>query len=210
MKELSIFKNIEEADINKMLNCFGAERRKYQKDDTILLNMADTNLIGVMLSGYANMIKYDYNGNRTIIENLEHDSIFGKPFSYLDNDISVVATTDCEVLLMEYNCLIKRCKKNCVCHSMITDNVLDLLSDKIMDLNARLEVLSKRSIREKLMCYFSSIAKKKGKNIFYLPLTYTELADYLSVDRSAMMREIKKLKDKGMISSNGKRLKLNY
>ena len=209
MEELSIFKNIEEKDINKMLNCFGAETKKYQKDDIILSNMSNTNLIGVVLSGYANMIKYDYNGNRTIIESLEHDSIFGKPFSYLDNEVSVVATTDCEVLLMEYNCLIKRCKKNCVCHSMITDNVLDLLRDKIMELNERLEVLSKRSIREKVLCYLSLVAKKKRKNIFYLPLTYTELADYLSVDRSAMMREIKKLKDQGMISSNGKRLKLN-
>ena len=75
-----------------------------------------------------------------------------------------------------------------------------------IDLNERVEVLSKRSIREKLLSYLNIVSKKKGKKSFYLPLTYTELADYLSIDRSAMMREIKNLKDEGFIYSNGKKL----
>jgi len=210
MEELSIFKDIEISDINKMLKCFEARRIVFKKDRTILSNITNVNLIGIILSGTANMIRYDYNGNRTIIENLERDSIFGKTFSYLDSEVSVIATTDCEVLFFDYNYLLKRCRKNCVCHYMLTDNVLELLSKKIIDLNERLEVLSKRSIRDKLLCYFNLIMKKKGKKSFYLPLTYIELADYISVDRSAMMREIKNLKDDGFIISNGKKITLNY
>lgn len=211
MEELSIFKDIDSNDILKMMKCFDAKKIEFKKDRTILSNVINSSLIGVMLSGSANMIRYDYNGNRSIIESLEADSVFGKTFSYLDNEVSVVATSDCEVLLFNYDLLMKRCRKNCACHAKLMDNVLDLLSQKITLLNERLEVLSKRSIREKLLCYLNLIAKRKGKNTFYLPLTYTELADYLSVDRSAMMREIKNLKDEGFIASNGKKLTLiNY
>ena len=154
------------------------------------------------------MIRYDYNGNRSIIESLEENSIFGKMFSYLDNEVSIIATSECEILLFDYELLMKRCKNNCTCHVKIMDNILELLSSKIMSLNERVEVLSKRSIKDKLLCYFDLIAKRKGKKSFYLPLSYTELADYISVDRSAMMREIKNLKDDGIISSNGKKLTL--
>ncbi len=101
---------------------------------------------------------------------------------------------------------MNRCKKNCLCHNMLIDNVFTLLYQKIVDLNERLEVLSKRSTRDKLLTYLNLVSKKKGRKSFYLPLTYTELADYLSVDRSAMMREIKNLKDEGFIYSNGKKL----
>ena len=209
MEELSIFKDIEMIDILKMMKCFDAKRITYKRDRTILSNVINSNLIGIIVSGTANLIRYDYNGNRSIIESLERDSVFGKTFSYLDNEVSVVATSDCEVLLFDYTALMNRCKKNCVCHKMLIDNVFDLLSLKIVDLNERVEVLSKRSIRDKLLTYLNLVAKKKGKKSFYLPLTYTELADYLSVDRSAMMREIKNLKDEGFISSNGKKLTIN-
>ncbi len=206
MEELLIFKNIELIDILKMMKCFDAKRITYKKERTILSNVINSNLMGVVVNGYANLIRYDYNGNRTIIENLSKDSVFGKAFSYLDNEVSVVAVSDCEVLLFDYSLLMNKCRKNCSCHNNLIDNVLNLLSNKIIELNERLEVLSKRSTRDKLLSYFYIISKKKGKKTFYLPLTYTGLADYLSVDRSAMMREIKNLKDDGIISNDGKKL----
>lgn len=206
MEELKIFNGIELVDILKMIKCFDGRRITYKRDRTILSNVINSNLVGIIISGSANLIRYDYNGNRSIIESLEKDSVFGRTFSYLDNEVVVVAITDCEVLLLDYTLLMNRCKKNCPCHNKLIDNVFELLSQKIIDLNERVEVLSKRSIREKVLSYLNIVAKKKGKKSFYLPLTYTELADYLSVDRSAMMREIKNLKDEGFIYSNGKKL----
>lgn len=206
MEDLEIFKNIELDDILKMITCFDGKRITYKRERTILSNVINSNLVGIIISGTANLIRYDYNGNRNIIESLEKNSVFGKIFSYLDNEVFVVATTDCEVLLLNYSSLMNRCKKSCLCHNVLIDNVFNLLSQKIIDLNERVEVLSKRSIREKVLSYLNLVAKKKGKKSFYLPLTYTELADYLSIDRSAMMREIKNLKDEGFIYSNGKKL----
>lgn len=208
MEVNSIFEGIEEEDIKKMLKCFDAKTRTFKKDRTIVTNIINIKMIGIILEGTANMEKYDYNGNRSIIEKLEKNSVFGEVFSRLGSDISVIATSDCEVLFIEYEYLIKRCKKGCIYHSILTNNVLQLLSKKIVDLNERLEILSKRTIRDKLLSYFELLANNNPKRSFNLPFTYTDLADYLSIDRSAMMREIKNLKEEGFIETNGKKITL--
>lgn len=208
MEVKSIFEGIEEEDIKKMLKCFDAKTRTFKKDRTIVTNIINIKMIGIILEGTANVERYDYNGNRSIIEKLEKNSVFGEVFSRLGSDISVIATSDCEVLFIEYEHLIKRCKKGCIYHSVLTNNVLQLLSKKIVDLNKRLEILSKRTIRDKLLSYFELLANNNPKRSFNLPFTYTDLADYLSIDRSAMMREIKNLKEEGFIETNGKKITL--
>ena len=210
MNDLAIFKNISNDEIEFMLKCFHAIRMVYKKERTIISSIINSNYIGVILSGTANMVRYDYKGNRTILEKLERNSVFGNIFTFLGNDLSIIATTDCDVLLIEYSHVYEQCRKNCRCHTIFTSNILDLLSNKVIDLNERLEVLSNRSIRDKLLSYFGLLVKGKSKRSFILPFTYTELADYLSVDRSAMQRELKNLKDEGFITTNGKRITLNY
>ena len=206
MEVKSLFEGISDEDIEKMLKCFEARKMTFKKDRTIVTNIINVNLVGIILSGTANLERYDYNGNRSIIEKLEANSVFGEVFSRLGSDISVIATSDCEILLIEYDHIIKRCKKGCTYHSTLTNNMLKLLSNKIVELNKRLEILSKRSIRDKLLSYFELLASDSPKRSFTLPFTYTDLADYLSVDRSAMMREIKNLKEEGFIKTNGRKI----
>ena len=206
MEVKSIFEGISETDIEKMLKCFEARKLTFKKDRTIVTNIINVKLIGIMLSGTANMERYDYNGNRSIIEKLLPNSVFGEVFFRLGNDISVIATSDCEVLFIEYENIIKKCKKGCLYHNILTNNMLKLLSQKIVELNERVEILSKRSIRDKLLSYFELLASSNPKRSFLLPFTYTDLADYLSVDRSAMMRELKNLKEEGFIQTNGKKI----
>ena len=137
--------------------------------------------------------------------------MFGEIFtSNLNSEYYLVATSDCDVLFMEYNGIIKRCKKACPFHSILVDNVFKLMSNKIMDNNEKIEVLMNKTIREKLRTYFSLMSKKRGKKSFHLPFSYTDLADYLSIDRSAMMREIKNLKDDGIITVDNKKITINY
>ncbi len=203
MKIKSIFDGIEEKEVDKLLKILDAKKLSFKKDRTIVTNIINVKMIGILLNGTANMERYDYNGNRSIIEKLKENSIFGEVFSRLGSDISVVATSNCEVLFIEYDNLIK-CAKN----SILLNNIFTLLSNKIVDLNIRLEILSKRSIREKLLTYFLILANDKPDRIFTIPFTYTDLADYLSIDRSAMMREIKNLKEEGFIKTNGKQISL--
>ena len=205
MNELSIFKNMNVDEINETLRILGARRISFKKDHIIISNLFENDLIGIIITGTAAIIKYDYLGNRDIIDNLEYDSMFGRSFLYLDKDASIVATTDCEVLFLDYDRLLE----NRINLEKINTNINKIITLKITELYERVEILSKRTIKEKLMCYFKTLSKKKNKKTFVLPITYIELADYLSVDRSAMMREIKRLKDTKVISTNGKKITIN-
>lgn len=205
MSELSIFKNMSDTEINEVLKSLGARRISFKKEHIIISSLFENDLIGIITYGNAAIIKYDYLGNRYILDNLETDSMFGRPFLYMDSDASIVATTDCEVLFLDYDKLIENRNK----YEKINTNINIIITYKITELYERIEVLSKRTIKEKLICYFKLIAKKKSKKTFILPITYIELADYLSIDRSAMMREIKKLKETKIISTNGKKITIN-
>lgn len=206
MNELSIFKDINPNEINDILKKLGARRITFRKDHIIVSNLVDDDLIGVILNGKASIVTYDYSGNRDIIDSLEYDDVFGKPFSYINSDVSIIAATECEVLFLDYQLLMNDIAK----YDKINYNINKLLTSKIYDLYEKLEILSKRTIRDKLLSYFNNIARKRGKRTFNLPITYIELADYLSVDRSAMMRELKKLKDEKKIVSDGKKITLYY
>lgn len=205
MDKLSIFKNMNPDEINDALKSLGSRRITFRKEHIIISNLVDDDLIGVILSGKASIVNYGYKGNRDIIDNLEYDDVFGKPFFNINSDVVVIAATDCEVLFIDYHLLISQGSK----YDKINYNINRLLTNKIYNLYEKIEILSKRTIREKLLTYFNNLSKKYNKKSFNLPITYIELADYLSVDRSAMTREIKKLKDEKIISINGKKITIN-
>lgn len=206
MDELSIFNGINKDDINDILKSLGSRRITFKKDHIILSSLVEDDLIGVVIEGKACIVNYDYFGNRDIIDNLEYDDVFGKPFSYLNSDDQVIAATDCQILFLDYHLLMNNPSK----YDKINYNINKLLTSKIYQLYEKVEILSKRTIRDKLLNYFNNLSKKRSKKTFVLPITYIELADYLSVDRSAMMREIKKLKIEKKISSDGKKITINY
>lgn len=210
MNEISIFKGIDEQNVKYMLKCFQAKSISYKKDTTIISNLANTDIIGIIINGSANLIKSDYNGNRIILERLEKGSIFGEVFSSYSDELSVIATTDCTVITFDYEHIIKRCKKSCPYHNEVINNMLQLLAKKVSVMNNRIDVLTKKTIREKLLEYFAIQEKENISKVFYLKLNYTELADYLGVDRSALMRELKNLKNEGFIETKLNRIKLLY
>ena len=210
MNEISIFKGIDEQDVKYMLKCFQAKTITYKKDITIISNLANTNIIGIIIDGEANLIRNDYNGNKIVLEKLERGSIFGEVFSSYSDELSVIATSECIVTTFDYEHIIKRCKKSCPYHNEVINNMLQLLAKKVVVMNNRIDVLTKKTIREKLLEYFSIQEKENISKTFYLKLNYTELADYLGVDRSALMREIKNLKNEGFIETKLNRIKLLY
>ena len=109
-----------------------------------------------------------------------------------------------------YDDIRVKCKQNCSFHTTLISNLLELSLNNSISQNTRIEVLSKRSIREKLLSYFNILSSKSFSKNIVLPFSLTSLADYLSVDRSAMMRELKNLIDEGFISKNGNKIKLLY
>ena len=211
MKKTKIFENISNEDIKKMLKCFDAKKRTFKKDSIIMNYIGNTSTVGIIAKGTAELIRNDYNGNRTIIETLTEDDIFGEVFSsYNIDELSIKASEETEVIFIDYYHITKRCKKACPFHSRLVENTLNILSEKIVSNNERIEILVKRTIREKLLAYFDIMSKKKLSKTFTIPFTYTDLADYLVVDRSAMQRELKNLKEDNFIKTNNKKITLNY
>ncbi len=210
MDTIKALDGINENELNKLLTCFNSSIITYNKDALILSNVANTTLVGIIISGSAQIVRYNYNGTKTILDQLESGDIFGSFNASTADDIYVVTTSQSEIVMFEYDHLINRCHKNCPFHNKLIDNVIHIFTSKIQETNERIEILAKKTIREKLLAYFNSLSKKQITRNILLPFTLTDLADYLSIDRSAMMREIKNMKEEGLIESKGKSIHLEY
>lgn len=192
--------------------CSKFEKKHFLKHETITTYIQKRNQICIMINGTADLIRFDLNGNKDIVDKFNSNDIFGEAFYpvHTNNELTVIATTDCDILFFLYNNIYEKCKQNCKFHTTLSASLLELTLKNSVHQNTRIEVLSKRTIREKLLTYFSILSSKDFSKSFTLPFSLTNLADYLSVDRSAMMRELKNLVDEGFISKNGNKIKLLY
>ena len=163
-----------------------------------------------MISGTADLVRYDSNGNKSIVQRFSKDDIFGEFFYTvaINNELFVKARKNCEVLIFSYEIMKHKCIPNCKLHQELVKNVYELVLNQFSILNNRIELLTQRSIKDKLLGYFSILSLENNNKTFALPISFTDLADYLSIDRSAMMRTIKSLQDEGIIKKNGNKITL--
>lgn len=208
----NLFYNISLEEYKHLLGCLDAREKHFTDEETICTY--DTfQSIGILGKGNALVVRYEINGARTILERLEPQDIFGHLLSAYQknplNGISVVSDGPCDVLFINYDGISRPCAKACTYHHQLIQNMLSLISEKAVDLSERVEVLSQRTIREKLTCYFLQLAGRVKSETFNLPFTMVDLADYLSIDRSAMTRELKRMKDEGIIEVNRRQIRLN-
>ena len=191
-------------------SCSRVQVKNFEKYEVITNYIQKRNQFCMMINGAADLVRYDYNGNKTIIENISKGDAFGEIFYNINtnNEFFVEAKTDCEVLFFKYDEIKSKCKSNCKFHATLLEKMPEIILNKIINLNARIELLTKRSIRDKLVEYFNSMSNKGFTKTISLDLSLTNLADYLSVDRSAMMREIKAMKEEGFIKKTGNKITL--
>lgn len=210
MAKIQAFEDIEDIDVKKMLSCFEAKTLHFKKDTTILSNVANTTQVGIITRGSAIIIRYNFNGSRNIIEKINEGETFGSFSASFSEEVYIISLEETDVIMFEYSRMINRCKKNCEYHNKLIDNMVKILSLKLQNYNERIEVLTKKTIRDKLLAYFNMLVRKQISKNITLPFTLTDLADYLSIDRSAMMRELKNLKEEGLIEAKGKKIYLKY
>lgn len=153
----------------------------------------------VVLLGTVQVVQEDYYGNRSVMTVLQPGESFAEVFSCAGFEVmpvSVMAVTDSEVLLLDCRCVLTTCSRSCHFHSLLMKNMLEGMAQKI-------QYMSKRTTREKLMAYLSNQAKQQRSKEFVIPHNRQSLADYLGVERSAMSVEISKLKKAGKIDTHG-------
>ena len=208
---LSIFHDITNAEVDAMIQCFRMRRGEFAPGQTICVYGESGGVVGVLRRGEAELGRFDDAGTRTILERLETGGVFGEALAFtptLGDCVEVVSDRNSEVLFMEYEHIMKRCERACTHHSKLVRNMFRLVADQTRRLSRRVEVLSRRSIRDKLQCYFRIRSLDAGGDTFALPFTLSALADYISTDRSAMMRELKKMKEEGLLRVDGRQVTL--
>lgn len=210
IEKLRIYKNIEEKNLKKLLSTLQSNTLFYNSNQTIAYSLGNRNIIGIIESGEANLIRFDYNGDRTIVEELKKDDIFSDMFYTTTNsELTVIATKKCKVTFIEYDELIKKAQTS-VNAMILLNNLVNLITKKLIKRNERIDLLTTRTIRNKLLAYFELQAKKNNSKSFDLNYSYTDLADYLAIDRSAMMRELKNLKEDRLIQDTNKKITILY
>lgn len=205
-----LFDGIDESEQEEMLHCFHSYLKTYISGEIIcFFDEADMG-IGIIEEGAASVIQSLPNGSKTVLEYLKEGDIFGQMFYFHANreNITLEASKNCKIRYIDYQHLIKRCVKACKHHSQLVSNILMMVSDKTQDICEHLEVLSQRSIRDRLLSYFDTLSSKNNSRTFTIPFTMTTLADYLSVDRSAMSRELSKMRDEGIIKIEKRKVTL--
>ena len=212
LEKSPLFQDISYEEYRRMLTCFQAVQRSFRTDEMIYDFSAPQNdAVGIIERGEAALIRIDEEGVSTVMEELSPGGVFEKTLAFArsgHDSLEVVCRTPCDVLFIDYAHILKRCQNACTHHSLLVQNMLRLMADKAQALSMRVDVLSRRSIREKLLCYFRQLAESSGKDTFTLPFSLSTLADYIATDRSAMMRELKRLREEGIISSDGRRFTL--
>ncbi|MGI6403290.1 MAG: Crp/Fnr family transcriptional regulator [Oscillospiraceae bacterium] len=203
LKSNLLFQGISTRNLTSMLGCLDARIARYSKENAIFLAGSPPRWVGIVLRGAVQVVWDDIFGNRSILAKLLAGDLFGEAFACAESEIlpvSVIAVTDCEVLLMDYKRIITTCSSSCTFHSHLIENMMRVLALKNLNLNQKIEILSARSIREKVMVYLSLQAAEQGSSRFRIPFNRQELADYLSVERSALSRELGAMEREGLIS----------
>lgn len=204
---LDIFKKIDSEDKALLLKDLEANIVYFEKNDSISAIRLNQ-VIGIVNEGYIQIVKSDYYGNNVIIEELYKDSVFGSNISFSINEgCEILAKEDSEILLFDM-AAVRNLSNDKEYHYQFLLNISEIFMGIISQRNERIRILTNKTIRNKLLEYFDILSKKTGSRMIRLPFSYTDMADYLAVDRSAMSREIKKLKEEKIIEVKSRRITL--
>ena len=207
----NIFDNISSKERSKLLNILGAHTLNFKKNQDISISVNDNNTLCIVLEGYLQIVKTDSYGNRTIIEEVFDNEVFGSVISNISSyEYSVYTKEDSTIITLDYNNVFNKSNVKYSYFTEFINNLLLIYQEKIKLDSDRIEILTNKTIRDKLLAYFNKMAKGNNARILYIPYSYTDLADYLAVNRSAMSRELSNLKEEGLIEVNGKKIKLLY
>lgn len=202
LSKTKLFSGVSKEDVESMLGCLNAKLYDYKKGDYVFRQGEHLSNITILVKGSLHIQKDDYWGNRAIVNRVAIGEMFGEAYiapesGHLLND--VVAVEDSSVIFFDVKRIIMVCSSACRFHTMVVQNLFFSISEKNRKLIQKLGYMSNRSTREKLMAYLSEESKKLNSSSFTIPFNRQQLADFLSVDRSAMSNELCKMRNEGLI-----------
>lgn len=208
LKNNKLFAEMEEAEISELLKCLGAGRINCKKGGFIFLAGQSRPKVAVLLSGKAQVVRENVLGDRMIMGALEPGDMFGETFACRELEVmpvSVVALEDSAVLMLDVGRIVNPCQGACAYHRQLISNLLKIIAEKNAQLNRQMSFISHKSIRSRLEAYFYDMMERQGSREFEIPFNRGELANYLCIDRSAMSRELSRMREEGILDYRGRR-----
>ena len=192
-----LFRGIKEQEIEAMLQCLSAEEKEFEKDAYLYRTGDVTGRLGIVTEGSVNIVKDDVWGNRKIIENIGQGQIFAETYACLKGEAMMVDVQACEptkVLFVDVRRILTTCPSACDFHARLIRSLMYVLAHKNLD------VITPKSLRERVLVYLSQESVKQGNRTVMVPFNRQQMADYLSVDRSALSGELSKMQKEGVIA----------
>ena len=211
LKKTNLFAGVSETEICAMLSCLNATLRTYKKGEYVLRQGEFSNDIILLAEGKLHIQKDDYWGNRSILGQIAVGDTFGEAYALQNSDAmlnDVVAIEDSVVIFFDVKRIITTCSNACRFHTLVVQNLFLAISEKNKKLVQKIGHISKRTTREKLISYLSEEANRQNSSSFVIPFNRQQLADYLSVDRSAMSNELCKMRDEELLQFDKNEFKL--
>jgi CRP-like cAMP-binding protein len=189
-------------DFEAMLGCLGARQKTFEKEEALFLEGDTVTEIGLLISGRLHLLKSDIWGNNSIVTDVTPPGMFAEAVvcgGLGRVPVSAVAKETSEVLFLDYKRIVTTCSSSCAFHGKLIRNMVGVLARKNIMMSEKMEHITKRTIKEKLLSYLNTQARQNNSKVFDIPYNRQELADYLSVERSALSAEMSKLKSAGVI-----------
>lgn len=197
-----LFQGIAPKELEQMLGCLGASARQYGKGQTIYHVGETVEQMGVVVTGSVHVVQDDVWGNRSIWAQVGPGQVFAETYASLPGEVlnvGVEAVEETQVLFLDVGRVLQVCPGGCPFHSRLLRNLLQVMALKNLNLTRKISHITPRSIRERMLAYLSNEAVRQGTMDFRIPFNRQQLADYLSVDRSALSAELSKMKREGLL-----------
>jgi len=201
LESAGLFKDIEAANLENMLSCLGAEIKDVKKDSMILLAGNTPTHVGMVLSGQVYIYREDYDGNRSLIAAVMPGELFAEALccaGITESPVSIMTDVDSRIMYMSFLRILHTCPNSCSHHTKLLENMLKIIANKNLLLQNRMEIVSIKSVRVKILRFLESFMPKQGKDIS-IPFNRDEMAEFLCVERSALSHELMRMKQDGLI-----------
>lgn len=198
-----LFEGVTVEEAEAMLGCLGAQEKSYSRGAVIYHAGQCIERMGLLLEGGVNIVRPDIWGNENIIGHILPGEVFAETYACNQKApmmADVIATTKTTVLFLDVGKVVKSCASSCSHHSRLIRNLLMIMASKNLNLAQKINHITPKSIRERLLSYLSSEAVKQGGKEIEVPFNRQQLADYLAVDRSALSNELSKMQKDGLLS----------
>ena len=211
LKESQLFAGVGEEELPSILHCLQARLHTYKKGEYVFRQGEHIDNITILVEGTLLVQRDDFWGNRSIVNVIGVGEMFGEAYIAPDSGAilnDVIAQEDSGVIFFDVQRILTTCPSACRFHSMVIKNLFFAISEKNRKLVQKIGHMSKRSIRSKLISYLSEEAKRQNSSSFTIPFNRQQLADFLSVDRSAMSNELCKMRDEGLLTFDRNKFRL--